>query len=92
MVFVPKPLFDKYNPWKEKLVYIPSVTDATDVKTLILIVRQCGMEFDVYVLPSPSGYHSLGVRYGKEPEDYISIPISNERATQLLKEYGRYAR
>jgi hypothetical protein len=26
---------------------------------------------DAYILPSPSGWHNLGARYGNEPHEYV---------------------
>ena len=46
--------------------------------------RQCGREkLDGYILPQPSGDHSLGVRYGKRGEQYYSPHNANpeKRAT-----------
>lgn len=30
-------------------------------------------KLDAYILPQPSGWHSLGVRYGNEPHEYVSL-------------------
>jgi hypothetical protein len=43
---------------------------------------------DAYILPQPSGYHSLGLRVGPEGSDYISPPCNQEIANLYIKKYG----
>lgn len=43
-------------------------------------------EVDAYVLPSPSGHHSAGIRYGAGGGDYLSPQFDRERLASLLEE------
>ena len=44
---------------------------------------------DCYILPQPSGDHSVGARYGKEGSEYFSPYNQNpEKVIALLKKYG----
>ena len=36
---------------------------------------------DAYIIPSPSGYHSLGARYGNLPHEYASF--TTDRSPEL---------
>ena len=33
---------------------------------------------DAYILPSPSGWHNLGARYGNEPHEYVSFTVDKD--------------
>jgi hypothetical protein len=45
-------------------------------------------KLDAYILPQPSGDHSLGVRYGAEGSEYYSPYNRNrEKTLALLAEY-----
>jgi hypothetical protein len=43
---------------------------------------------DAYILPLPSGWHSIGIRYGKEPEDYDNVYLNKYVIELLLHKYG----
>ena len=66
-----------YNPWADKLVYVPDLyelaqcvsTDPSDTKYRWL---QLGPLIDAYILPQESGDHSIGIRYGRELDQYHS--------------------
>lgn len=51
--------------------------------------RQCGrIKLDGYILPQPSGDHSIGVRYGAKAEMYYSPHNANpEKTARLLATY-----
>lgn len=44
---------------------------------------------DAYILPCPSGWHSIGIRYGAEGSQYLSPPANRERTAALLRRYQR---
>lgn len=51
--------------------------------------RRCGGQLDAYILPQPSGVHSIGVRYGADGPEYLSPHNENPDLTNaLLAEYG----
>ena len=41
-------------------------------------------KLDAYILPSPSGWHSLGARYGNEGSEYISFPADKGPELEAL--------
>ena len=47
--------------------------------------RNAHPKLDAYILPQPSGWHDIGVRYGSEPHQYLSPPADKERTAELLK-------
>jgi hypothetical protein len=48
---------------------------------------QAGDKLDAYILPQPSGWHDIGIRYGSEGHQYLSPGADRERVTALLKRY-----
>lgn len=77
-----------FNPWATHLIYVPSIAEAKDAQYENYVFHYYGVAVDAYILAQPSGQHSLGIRYGKEPEDYLSPPIAQDKAEQLIKKYG----
>lgn len=50
---------------------------------------QHGPRVDAYILPQPSGNHSIGIRYGAEGSEYFSPHNAKPHKTQaLLDKYG----
>lgn len=49
--------------------------------------RQAGRKLDPYILPQPSGFHDMGIRYGAEGSQYLSPPANKEKITALLRKY-----
>lgn len=49
--------------------------------------RQAGDKLDAYILPCPSGYHCIGIRYGAEGPQYLSPAGNTEKVTALLQKY-----
>jgi hypothetical protein len=43
---------------------------------------------DPYILPQPSGQHSLGLRIGPAPEQYQSPSCNVKKAQELIDKYG----
>jgi hypothetical protein len=96
-----KPHWHRYNPWRDDLVYIPverlaecvvgGTINGKTPEDLVKRWHQNGRDkLDAYILPQPSGEHDLGVRYGKEPEEYYSPPNHNiERTEYLLALYRK---
>lgn len=82
----------EWNPWNDSgLIYIPIELCAalcnysrswSDEET-VTHWRQYGDKLDCYILPQPSGMHSLGVRFGKEGHEYLS-PYGNHKAIDAL--------
>jgi hypothetical protein len=44
---------------------------------------------DAYILPSPSGRHSMGLRIGPEGSQYQSPPCNPVLGEHLIKKYGK---
>lgn len=49
--------------------------------------KTAGDKLDAYILPCPSGWHCIGVRYGKEGSEYLSPFGDNDKVTALLEKY-----
>lgn len=54
--------------------------------------RTAGDKLDAYILPSPSGYHSIGIRYGNEGSEYLSPAGDKEKVQALLDKYFGFNR
>lgn len=50
--------------------------------------RQAGDKLDAYILPQPSGWHDIGIRYGSKGHQYLSPAGNRERVTALLRKYA----
>ena len=58
-----------------------------DVAWLLKHWAQCGRDkLDAYILPAPSGNHSLGVRWGAEGPEYYSPHNEHPAKAQALLE------
>jgi hypothetical protein len=79
--------FHSYNPWAHKLVYISSIAEAIGLAAETRIFNEYGIKLDAYILRQPSGWHSFGIRYGKEPYEYLSPSIDPEIAKMLLNRH-----
>ena len=60
-----------------------------DVPYVLQHFAQGGDKLDAYILPQPSGDHSLGVRYGAEGSEYFSPHNAHPARTQALLEEFR---
>lgn len=49
--------------------------------------RQSGEALDAYILPQPSGWHCIGIRYGSLPPQYLSPGCNKVKAEALLRKY-----
>jgi len=68
------PHFHEYNPWADKLCYLTKVpvflSEAYSKKQLDLLFDG---KYDVYLLRHANGVNfSIGIRYGKELNEYLS--------------------
>jgi len=50
--------------------------------------RGAGEKLDAYILPQPSGFHSIGIRYGADGPEYLSPAGDKDKVAALLKKYG----
>jgi hypothetical protein len=50
--------------------------------------RQYGDKLDAYILPAPSGWHNIGVRFGNDESEYLSPAGDKERVAALLAHYA----
>lgn len=50
--------------------------------------KQDADKLDAYILPQPSGYHFIGVRYGAKGSEYLSPPANQEKTRALLEKYS----
>ena len=80
----------EYNPWANDIIYIPLETAAElcsyswpSYETL-WHWKQYSDKLDAYILPQPSGDHSVGVRYGKEGNEYLSPYANSVKVSQFL--------
>jgi len=71
------------------ITFFPSrQTAPLDVEYCLNRWHERGDKLDAYILPSPSGFHSVGVRYGPAGEDYFSPYARNqEKVIGLLQKY-----
>jgi hypothetical protein len=64
------------NPWRQKAVFVPfdqflrNTIGAMCWKTRLQ--RQYGEKFDAYILAQPDGSFQAGIRYGANPDQYLS--------------------
>jgi hypothetical protein len=78
-----------YNPWACSIVYAPDLESWLNClanysqKTFYREEAERLSKVDCYILPAPSGQHSMGMRYGKDGGDYYS-PLCNAHAAQRL--------
>jgi len=70
------------NPWEEaRDVLVEDIIDIASRARRYLDpefrnwVEQYGSKVDGYIIPSPSGWHALGVRYGNEGREYLSFTV-----------------
>lgn len=83
-----------HNPWANEIVYLPDIEELSHCLDphrplrLINTIASYGKRFDAYILPSPTGYHSCGIRFGAEGHEYLSPPIDRFIADLLLSKYG----
>ena len=49
--------------------------------------KQAGDKLDAYILPCPSGWHCIGIRYGAEGSQYLSPAANKEKVAALLRKY-----
>lgn len=76
-----------FNPWAATCIYVPSIAEALDLDYEDFVFKEYGRKVDAYILKSPSGFHSFGIRYGKEGHEYLSPQINPQRAEELLRKY-----
>lgn len=50
--------------------------------------KETGDKLDAYILPQSSGYHDMGIRFGKEPCEYLSPMGVSSKLSSLLKSKG----
>lgn len=51
--------------------------------------QSAGDKLDAYILPCPSGWHSIGIRYGEDGPDYLSPMGDKSKVEQLLQKYKK---
>lgn len=52
--------------------------------------KQGGDKLDAYILPQPSSWHSIGIRYGAEGSQYLSPNARDKKKVdRLLKRYQK---
>ena len=93
------------NPWKDDVVYVPLPDLAQAIAGGVIQLRDGSIvpydadfildgwrehaRADGYILQQPDGHHSVGVRYGPNPEDYHSPHNRNPELIQALLEMYR---
>lgn len=48
---------------------------------------QKDVKLDAYILPCTSGFHCIGIRYGKEDSQYLSPAGDQKKVAALLRKY-----
>lgn len=56
-------------------------------ESVLSMWRSNGNKLDAYILPSPSGDHSIGIHYGSEGYEYLSPHGDKEKVQALLDKY-----
>lgn len=51
--------------------------------------KEAGEKLDAYILPQPSGFHSIGIRYGEDGPDYLSPMGNKSKVEALLQKYRK---
>ena len=83
-----------YNPWANTVVYLPDIDELSACLDPLNPTKhkdrwlERGNKLDAYLLPQPSGYHDIGIRYGKEGSEYYSPYCHPAMARLLLLKYG----
>ena len=49
--------------------------------------KSYGPKLDAYILPQPSGWHDIGVRYGAEGSQYLSPMGDKKKVAALLSKW-----
>jgi hypothetical protein len=57
------------------------------VEKVLDMWTQSGKRVDAYILPQPSGDHSIGIRYGKQGSEYLSPMGERSKVQALLDKY-----
>jgi hypothetical protein len=89
------PFWHFFNPWKDKVVYVPIKRlaecvsdDPRDVSYMLERWTQRGVEVDAYILPQQHVGHLMGIRYGARDYEYYSPHnVHPERTQRLLEEF-----
>lgn len=82
--------WDTVNPWRKKIIYV-------DFHTWLKLIHADSRDHyceryeyydgkvDCYILPQPSGDHSIGMRYGADGPEYFSpMCADKELATSII--------
>lgn len=81
----------EYNPWAADIIYVRLDELAAvcgyswPAEETLEHWHQYGEELDAYILPQPSGMHSIGVRFGPRGEDYLSPYADQEKLKKLME-------
>lgn len=78
-----------YNPWADHIIYVPSIAEVLGKEQEKRILSDHD-KVDAYILPQSSGYHSFGIRYGKEDYEYLSPYVYDKKdlLDELIIKYG----
>lgn len=89
-----------FNPWAATLIYPASVKEVVSALSpntaglfgYALAQAQYRGPVDVYIVAG-GRRASLGIRYGKEPGDYLSVYVAEDKIAQrgLLKLFDKYS-
>jgi hypothetical protein len=87
-----------FNPWAAHLIYVPDLEEfidavgySEDKRRELLKYWQSAGKIDCYVLPSlklAHGHHEMGIRYGKEGQEYSSPYGNHDKLQKLIDKYG----
>lgn len=88
-------LWHDFNPWADRLVYLPDLAELSACldplhaeRHLIRWQAEHKSAMDAYIISAAQGrLHSCGIRYGKEGEQYYSPYINSYVAELLLAKY-----
>lgn len=93
-----RPFWHEYNPWNDRLIYVPieelascqlKIADRHDPWGMINVIAQWtqyGDKLDAYILIN-SVEMTGGVRFGPQPHDYLSPGFSLPKLWALRQKY-----
>jgi len=73
-----------------QLITIGYRREPMTVESTLSMWTRAGANVDAYILPSPSGEHCIGVRYGKEGSQYLSPMGNQKKVSRLLAKATKY--
>lgn len=83
-----------HNPWADRLIYLPDLEELSACLDSANPTRHLDRwlnehsKLDAYLIRNPNGFHSCGLRYGPEEDQYLSPQINEYLAELLMSKYS----